>query len=136
MRFVPGCALDPDGVSAYIKLGQLKKQGQTWPAGFTLQLLAVRARSRGSVGACDDGVCGEVTCAVSRRRGRCGRVVVGQWVGEWVWVEVLHRRRIHICVHHYMRLRDCCAASRTTHRAVRTGSSCSLVLTADSNRDG
>lgn len=50
MRFVPGFALDPDGVGSYIKFGELKKQGLSWPSGVTFQLLACRPKSRGSVG--------------------------------------------------------------------------------------
>ena len=50
MRFVPGCALDPDGVKSYIVFGELKKQGRAWPGGITLQLLAIRAKSKGSIG--------------------------------------------------------------------------------------
>jgi hypothetical protein len=50
MRFVPGCALDPDGVRSYIVFGELKKQGRAWPGGITLQLLGIRAKSKGSVG--------------------------------------------------------------------------------------
>lgn len=50
MRFVCGCALDPDGVSSYVKFGELKKQGLSWPAGITIQLLGVRAESKGTVG--------------------------------------------------------------------------------------
>eukprot|EP00955_Chlamydomonas_euryale_P013934 150487-Chlamydomonas_euryale.AAC.1 len=52
MRFVAGCALDADGVQSYVKFGDMKKAGIPWPAGITLQLLAVRSKSRGSVGAC------------------------------------------------------------------------------------
>jgi len=50
MRFVPGFALDPDGVSSYVKFGEMKKQGLSWPGGITIQLLAIRAKSKGSVG--------------------------------------------------------------------------------------
>ncbi|PNH05790.1 L-sorbose 1-dehydrogenase [Tetrabaena socialis] len=50
MRFVPGCALDPDGVKSYIVFGELKKQGRPWPGGITMQLLAIRAKSKGSIG--------------------------------------------------------------------------------------
>lgn len=50
MRFVPGCSLDADGVKAYTVFGELKKQGRKWPGGITMQLLAIRARSKGSVG--------------------------------------------------------------------------------------
>jgi hypothetical protein len=50
MRFVNGCALDPDGVSSYVKFGEMKKQGLSWPGGITIQLLAVRAKSKGSIG--------------------------------------------------------------------------------------
>ncbi|GFR43618.1 hypothetical protein Agub_g4717 [Astrephomene gubernaculifera] len=50
VRFVPGCALDPDGVKAYIAFGELKKQGRAWPGGITMQLLAIRPKSRGSIG--------------------------------------------------------------------------------------
>lgn len=47
---MPAYALDPDGVSAYAKFGELKKLGIKWPAGVTLQLLACRPQSRGSIG--------------------------------------------------------------------------------------
>ncbi|KAF5834678.1 GMC oxidoreductase-domain-containing protein [Dunaliella salina] len=50
MRFVPAFSLDPDGVQAYIKFAELKRLGQSWPCGVTIQLLAVRPKSRGSVG--------------------------------------------------------------------------------------
>ena len=50
MRFVNGFALDPDGVSSYVKFGEMKKQGLSWPGGITIQLLAVRAKSKGSIG--------------------------------------------------------------------------------------
>jgi hypothetical protein len=50
IRFVAGFALDPDGVSSYIKFGEMKKQGLSWPGGITLQLLAIRSKSKGSVG--------------------------------------------------------------------------------------
>lgn len=49
MRFVPACALDPDGVSSYALFGELKKKKLQWPAGITIQLLACRPHSRGSV---------------------------------------------------------------------------------------
>jgi len=50
MRFIPAFSLDPDGVQAYIKFGELKRLGESWPCGVTMQLLAVRPKSRGSVG--------------------------------------------------------------------------------------
>eukprot|EP00798_Chlamydomonas_sp_ICE-L_P008080 gene8081-1322_t len=50
LRFVPACSLDPDGVVAYTKAGEMKKNQFKWPGGFTIQLLAVRAKSKGSVG--------------------------------------------------------------------------------------
>lgn len=50
MRFVPSCALDPDGVRSYVIFGELKKEGKNWPSGITLQLLAIRAKSKGSIG--------------------------------------------------------------------------------------
>ena len=50
LRFVHGLALDPDGVSTYVKVGEMKKQGLSWPGGITFQLLACRAKSKGSVG--------------------------------------------------------------------------------------
>jgi len=37
-------------VSSYIKFGEMKKQGLSWPGGITLQLLAIRSKSKGSVG--------------------------------------------------------------------------------------
>jgi hypothetical protein len=86
MRFVPGFALDPDGVSAYVKFGELKKQGLSWPGGITMQLLAVRAKSKGSVGECD-----------LRRREKSGRGRERRWgsVGEWrTQGERARRRRL------------------------------------------
>jgi choline dehydrogenase-like flavoprotein len=50
IRFVPGMALDPDVIKAFVEFGNLKKAGKPWPAGLTFQLLAVRPRSKGSVG--------------------------------------------------------------------------------------
>lgn len=50
MRFVPALSLEADGVSAYATFGELKRRGLNWPGGVTMQLLAVRPRSRGSVG--------------------------------------------------------------------------------------
>lgn len=50
IRFVPGFALDPDGVGSYIRFGELKKAGQTWPCGITMQMIGVRAKSKGTVG--------------------------------------------------------------------------------------
>ena len=44
LRMVPAMALDPDGVNAYVAIGKLAEQGKSWPTGYTLQLLAVRAR--------------------------------------------------------------------------------------------
>ena len=44
MRLVPALSLDPDGVNSYAAVGKLKETGQKWPTGYTLQLLAVRAR--------------------------------------------------------------------------------------------
>ena len=49
MRFVPAMALDPDGVSSYTRFGKFKKLGRKWPSGVTIQLVASRAASRGSV---------------------------------------------------------------------------------------
>ncbi|KAL6758730.1 GMC oxidoreductase-domain-containing protein [Haematococcus lacustris] len=50
IRFVPGFALDPDAIQSYIKFGENKKHGIAWPCGITMQLLAVRPHSVGSVG--------------------------------------------------------------------------------------
>ncbi|CAL5223510.1 g6037 [Coccomyxa viridis] len=47
IRFVPGLALDPDGIGSYAAFGKLKDQ--KWPSGTTFQLLAVRPKSRGHV---------------------------------------------------------------------------------------
>ena len=49
MRFVPGMALDPDGVSTYTRFGKFAKEGKKWPSGVTFQLVATRASGRGSV---------------------------------------------------------------------------------------
>ena len=42
IRFVPGLALDPDGIGSYAAFGKLKDQ--KWPSGYTFQLLAVRPK--------------------------------------------------------------------------------------------
>jgi len=49
VRFVPAMALDPDAIQSYIKFAELAKEGGSWPAGITMQLLACRPKSRGSV---------------------------------------------------------------------------------------
>lgn len=49
IRFVPGMALDPDGVSTYVRFGKFQKEGKKWPSGVTFQLIAARAQSKGSV---------------------------------------------------------------------------------------
>ncbi|KAK9805156.1 hypothetical protein WJX72_002610 [[Myrmecia] bisecta] len=50
IRFVPGEALDPDGISSYVTFSKLKETGLKWPTGITYQLLAIRPQSRGSIG--------------------------------------------------------------------------------------
>jgi choline dehydrogenase-like flavoprotein len=50
IRFVPGYALDPDAIQSYVKYGQLRAEGRSWPGGVTMQLLTARPRSRGRVG--------------------------------------------------------------------------------------
>lgn len=50
VRFVPGMALDPDGVSTMVKFAKFQEQGLKWPSGLTLQLIACRPQSKGSVG--------------------------------------------------------------------------------------
>ncbi|GAB4823239.1 hypothetical protein N2152v2_010285 [Parachlorella kessleri] len=50
MRFVPGMALDPDGVNTYVRFARFQSQGLRWPSGVTFQLIACRPRSKGSVG--------------------------------------------------------------------------------------
>ena len=50
IRFVPGMALDPDGVSTYVRFGKFQEQGKKWPSGTTFQLIACRPKSLGSVG--------------------------------------------------------------------------------------
>ncbi|CAL8465624.1 g5160 [Coccomyxa elongata] len=47
IRFVPGLALDPDGIGSYTAFGKMKDQ--KWPSGITFQLLGVRPKSRGTV---------------------------------------------------------------------------------------
>jgi choline dehydrogenase-like flavoprotein len=42
IRFVPGMALDPDGVSTYVRFAKFQEQGKKWPSGFTFQLIACR----------------------------------------------------------------------------------------------
>lgn len=49
IRFVPGMALDPDGVSTYVRFAKFQEKGLKWPSGVTFQLIACRPRSRGSV---------------------------------------------------------------------------------------
>ena len=49
MRFVPGMALDPDGVSTYTRFGKFKKEGRKWPSGVTFQVVASRAAGKGRV---------------------------------------------------------------------------------------
>ncbi|GMH38701.1 hypothetical protein BSKO_06585 [Bryopsis sp. KO-2023] len=49
MRFTAGFALDPDGVSAYVRFGELLEQGEKWPGGVTFQNIACRPKSKGSV---------------------------------------------------------------------------------------
>ncbi len=49
IRFVPGMALDPDGVSTYTRFGKFQQEGRKWPSGVTFQLVAARAAGRGSV---------------------------------------------------------------------------------------
>jgi fatty acid photodecarboxylase len=49
IRFVPAYALDPDAIQSYIRFGKLAAEGKAWPGGVTLQLLASRPKSRGSV---------------------------------------------------------------------------------------
>jgi choline dehydrogenase-like flavoprotein len=50
IRFVPGMALDPDGVSTYVRFAKFQEQGLKWPSGVTFQLIACRPEGRGSVG--------------------------------------------------------------------------------------
>lgn len=50
IRFAPGFALDPDGVSSYVRFGELLEKGEEWPPGVTFQILACRPKSRGSIG--------------------------------------------------------------------------------------
>ena len=49
IRFVAGMALDPDGVSTYVRFGKFQEQGKKWPSGITFQLIACRPRGLGSV---------------------------------------------------------------------------------------
>ena len=49
IRFVPGMALDPDGVSTYVRFGKFQEEGKKWPSGVTFQLVAARAEGKGSV---------------------------------------------------------------------------------------
>ena len=44
VRFVPGYALEADGIGAYVAFGKLKDQGERWPTGYTMQLLNVRPK--------------------------------------------------------------------------------------------
>lgn len=45
-----GPALSPDGVQAYVELGKMRSKGIKPPSAITLQVIACRAKSRGSVG--------------------------------------------------------------------------------------
>lgn len=54
MRFTAGFALDPDGVSAYVRFGELLEQGEKWPGGITYQIIACRPKSKGSVSLTSD----------------------------------------------------------------------------------
>eukprot|EP00898_Chlorokybus_atmophyticus_P007383 jgi/Chlat1/7646/Chrsp64S07121 len=47
LRFVAALSMDPDALQAYAKWG--KGEVKQWPDGFTFQLVAVRAKSRGSI---------------------------------------------------------------------------------------
>jgi choline dehydrogenase-like flavoprotein len=49
IRFVAAYALDPDAIASYVRFGKLAAEGKAWPGGASLQLLASRPRSRGSV---------------------------------------------------------------------------------------
>ena len=49
LRFNAGYALDPDGVGSFIKFGEILANGGTWPGGITLQVVACRPSSRGTV---------------------------------------------------------------------------------------
>ena len=44
VRMVPAMALDPDGVNSYVAMGKAAKEGKRWPSGYTLQMLAIRAK--------------------------------------------------------------------------------------------
>lgn len=54
IRFNAGFALDPDGVSSFVKFGEILKSGGSWPPGITLQVVACRPKSRGSVSLASD----------------------------------------------------------------------------------
>jgi choline dehydrogenase-like flavoprotein len=49
IRFVPGMALDPDGVSTYVRFAKFQEQGMKWTSGVTFQLIACRPKGRGRV---------------------------------------------------------------------------------------
>jgi len=49
LRYPPGCALDADGVSSYVKFGMMKQAGIKWPSGMTFQVIACRPKSKGSL---------------------------------------------------------------------------------------
>ena len=58
IRFVPGMALDPDGVSTYVRFAKFQEQGMKWTSGVTFQLIACRPKARGRVAlASDDPFC-------------------------------------------------------------------------------
>lgn len=41
MRFVPGMALDHDGVNTYVRFAKFLTQGLRWPSGVTFQVRPV-----------------------------------------------------------------------------------------------
>lgn len=49
LRYPPGCALDADGVSSYVKFGMMKQAGIKWPSGISFQVIACRPKSKGAL---------------------------------------------------------------------------------------
>jgi hypothetical protein len=52
LRVAAALSLDKDAIATYIKFAELKRTKEKWPPGITFQLLAIRSKTEGSVGAC------------------------------------------------------------------------------------
>lgn len=65
-------ALDPDAIQSYVKYGQLRKEGKTWPGGITMQLLTARPQSRGRVSVYSSDPFAHPKARRAARRAACG----------------------------------------------------------------